>query len=130
MLDKLHIAPKDIWPNADVLHKQIQDREKSKKDEASARKEREKLRTIRKSSPVSAKTSSPPQDRDSFKEDAEDRDDDLQSISEDLQESDLEAAKIEKGKEKDRSRRSRKITSPKTGTRPLPANSNNKIGGK
>jgi len=36
LLDKLNLSPKDLWPNADVFHKQLRDREKIKRDTTAA----------------------------------------------------------------------------------------------
>ena len=80
----LHINPKDMWPNADVVHKQIRDREKARLDEASAAERRKSMAQLKITAllssvaPVHVPVPVPQQ------KEGQDEDDDQESIEEDI----------------------------------------------
>lgn len=87
LLEKLlHIAPREMWPNADVVHKQIRDREKARLDEASAADRRKAAQQLRASQ---LQTQGQQQQQQQGlapqpQKEAEEDDDDAESIEEDI----------------------------------------------
>eukprot|EP01036_Dinobryon_divergens_P022911 gene22911-31215_t len=86
LLEKLlHIAPREMWPNADVVHKQIRDREKARLDEASAADRRKAAQQLR-ASQLQIQTQQQQQQglEPLSQKEAEEDDDDAESIEEDI----------------------------------------------